>query len=735
MAVFNCSSSEIEEIIEFNVETQTGDIDTGELAVTDSLKIKGVQGVSVAVEDDTLSFGIDPETFPEELMGGDTAELEKTVKQHGTQINNIVLDQQQQSGKVAKNTQYIDTMQQTVIQHSEKITQLMADSLDNSNDIEKIELRVSEIEKSDGDPVGTVSWNNIPDKPFFDDRSMIDWDGNTEGKVNVSVFAAGFGTLVYTKISNLTPEPNELIGGAAVSSSGNTITIKESQIQDMRENGTNVVLIELGLYGTVVYEDGATLDGLTFPEKGYYLINMGGEYITHISYGSLEKLDPKYLPEGGVGYEEVESIGDTLTWDGTPTDTVVETSVGTKYYRVSDSTPTLSDLVGGYVAFPFIYEGEITAEIINEIPVGGVLVVGDYAVIVANKDEALMPIEDQIAIFPKKGVYFCYFNEDGTEVYTTQLKANGYNFTKSVTHKIDRKYIPKTEIPDTNVPTGGKYVMRDTAGDLVAIDPIDLRYPRKIFSYTHTTNKEVHVTDVDLATGVFTSPAHGISNSQTVFVSVHYPYNIGTPLAYLPTGLILGSTGNTSTSQMYYVNKIDADHFAVRTTSTGEDVTFTENPTMDLSKFHFEFLGRTDLNIEGLDLRECLLVFKGKIRNNIRWVRPTNTILFGDDGNRVGAVAYDGAFGTDMYGSCYFGRPGYNHCYATAEFRMIDQNEVYQVIESSYVMYSETGTPTLKHNRQFFHLMLEGDKIDGITMYGDLMGGFFNGSTVEVYAK
>ena len=291
------------------------------------------------------------------------------------------------------------------------------------------------------------------------------------------------------------------------------------------------------------------------------------------------------------------------------------------------------------------------------------------------------------------------------------------------------------QISDVQTPTSGKYVMRDDDGNLLAVSPTDLRYPKLVFTYTHTTNKEVHVTDVDLTTGVFTSPEHGISNSQTVFVSVHYPYNIGTPLAYLPTGLILGDTGNTSTSKMYYVNKIDADHFAVRTTSTGEDVTFTENPTMDLSKFHFEFLGRTDLNIEGLDLRECLLVFKGKIRNNIRWVRPTNTILFGDGGNRVGAIAYDGAFGTDMYGSCYFGRPGYNHCYATAEFRMIDQNEVYQVIESSYVMYSETGTPTLKHNRQFFHLMLEGDKIDGITMYGDLMGGFFNGSTVEVYAK
>lgn len=69
MAVFNCSSSEIEEIIEFNVETQTDDESTGELTVTDSLKIKGVQGVSVAVEGDTVEIGIDPETFPGDLDG------------------------------------------------------------------------------------------------------------------------------------------------------------------------------------------------------------------------------------------------------------------------------------------------------------------------------------------------------------------------------------------------------------------------------------------------------------------------------------------------------------------------------------------------------------------------------------------------------------------------------------------------------------------------------------------
>ena len=35
-----------------------------------SLKINGEQGIIVTVDGDTISIGIDPETFPEDLTGG-----------------------------------------------------------------------------------------------------------------------------------------------------------------------------------------------------------------------------------------------------------------------------------------------------------------------------------------------------------------------------------------------------------------------------------------------------------------------------------------------------------------------------------------------------------------------------------------------------------------------------------------------------------------------------------------
>lgn len=62
MAVFNCSPSELKKII---ISTQTSDLPTGEMIVTDTLKIKCVQGVSVSVDGDEILFGIDGNMLPD----------------------------------------------------------------------------------------------------------------------------------------------------------------------------------------------------------------------------------------------------------------------------------------------------------------------------------------------------------------------------------------------------------------------------------------------------------------------------------------------------------------------------------------------------------------------------------------------------------------------------------------------------------------------------------------------
>ncbi len=53
----------------FTVKTQINDSSTGEFIVTNSLKIKGAQGVGVSISDDMILLGIDETTFPEGLTG------------------------------------------------------------------------------------------------------------------------------------------------------------------------------------------------------------------------------------------------------------------------------------------------------------------------------------------------------------------------------------------------------------------------------------------------------------------------------------------------------------------------------------------------------------------------------------------------------------------------------------------------------------------------------------------
>lgn len=260
-------------------------------------------------------------------------------------------------------------------------------------------------------------------------------------------------------------------------------------------------------------------------------------------------------------------------------------------------------------------------------------------------------------------------------------------------------------------------------------------YSKLIYSYTHTGNPEVHPTDLDITTGIFTAPAHGIDGFTATYVVVHPPYYIGEPVSYLPGGMVLGEVTTTGRAQAYYFNVIDEDHFALTASvSSSEYLTFTENENMDFSKFHFEMpnLQGQELVIEGLDVQECLLVVKGRMHSNFKRVHPTNRMDFG---NCTGAVGYDAGFGSDQYGSCYFGRPGYNYFYGVVEFKMLGDRHAYQVNNVDYVMYAADGKAKFYHNRQYFHMRLTSNEIEGLYLGGDQKGALYNGSTLEVYAK
>ena len=451
---------------------------------------------------------------------------------------------------------------------------------------------------------------------------------------------------------------------------------------------------------------------------------VGGDGVS--SWNDLE--DRPFGEESVTGEIKIE-------YDGDQTGKIVIQYGETALVKVSDLTPEPSELIGGTASF-----GEDTATIsaymIDDVRAEGVplAIVADLLFIVYS------PLLDS-------GV-----TEAGMYVVDIGLAAS-LQYTGTITNitKIDPKYLPDDigngSLPEATADDDGK-VLTVKDGQAVWVEPscdadgnhVDPKYPNLIYTYQHTGNVETYVTGVDVSTGVFTSPGHGLANNATVVVTVDVPYNIGQPYNVLPTGLTLGdSSSNITSSTLYYVNVIDENSFTLSLTSGGDAVSLTANAKMDVTKFHFEQVpSGIEMEIQNVDAEACLIVVKGKVYNSFRWVRPSNTVTFDTGtglGNRTGGMGYDTNMGVDSYGSCNLGRPGYNYTYATVEIKTMGNQLAYQVNNEDYVVYSEAGAPTFKHSRKYYNLRLTSDLIENIRMYGTTQGGFFNGTTVEVYTK
>ena len=105
------------------------------------------------------------------------------------------------------------------------------------------------------------------------------------------------------------------------------------------------------------------------------------------------------------------------------------------------------------------------------------------------------------------------------------------------------------------------------------------RILKPIASYTHTTNKEVAVSAVDVDTDTFTSVAHGLANNDVIFPIINHDAGAVFPLAVYAGGMAQGT--------YYVVNKAD-DAFQISLTNGGAAVNLTTNASIDLTKWHFE---------------------------------------------------------------------------------------------------------------------------------------------------
>lgn len=164
--------------------------------------------------------------------------------------------------------------------------------------------------KQSGGGGGVSSWNDLTDKPFYDESkdygSTITWDGNTEGllevvMVNEGPAKAGF----YLVASDVAIVGDITVTEEIVSSVGNQ-TITETLSKD-----GNVIIDSSGKL-VIALEDNATVytDGdatFTFPKKGVWFVRADvpglSEYTSSVTLhngsfidSKLKKLDPKFIP-------------------------------------------------------------------------------------------------------------------------------------------------------------------------------------------------------------------------------------------------------------------------------------------------------------------------------------------------------------------------------------------------------------------------------------------------------
>lgn len=260
---------------------------------------------------------------------------------------------------------------------------------------------------------------------------------------------------------------------------------------------------------------------------------------------------------------------------------------------------------------------------------------------------------------------------------------------------------------------------------------------RLLKSYTHTTNKEVYPTAVDISTGYFTAESHGLTENQLVFVAIHEPYQLTMPYQYLPGGLLLGGV-QARQVQRYYTHVIDENTFALATAKSGEIITYTENSTMDLTKFHIEVYTTTEVVMDGLpDLTEALMVVEGRTAGACRMILPGGYI---DNVNKYGVAVFDDTVNPDTpstlsasaYGDSYIGyNGGWGGVYSEIEFKYIGYRHLLMTKTEDTLCFDTENHGKAFHNRTYMHRAMEADTFNQITL--KTFFAPFNGLTIKLY--
>lgn len=173
---------------------------------------------------------------------------------------------------------------------------LFADSVEELPDPSTVPEDTVALVPSSGSISGTYSWNDLEDRPFYDETytgtMTFQYDGDPTGKITIDL-----GDVILVKSSDWTVEPSDLIG-ATGTFGGETITITEEMITDMRGNGMPCAMVGEALL--IVYSPFSS-EGIASPESGTYVADTGvsASLVVTGTFTRVKTLDPKYLPGGG----------------------------------------------------------------------------------------------------------------------------------------------------------------------------------------------------------------------------------------------------------------------------------------------------------------------------------------------------------------------------------------------------------------------------------------------------
>lgn len=292
-------------------------------------------------------------------------------------------------------------------------------------------------------------------------QTVIEWDGNTEGREMLALTGDHEGAVCY-KVHNNTPTQDELFGGVLGVDTGNGVE-EVAITEDVFESTAGFNAVNCLFIGPlmIAYSTEISLLGETYTLQSTGIF--AATYFRKLTYGStvVHQLDEKFIPDSVARVEDMtwENLPDkpfcdnqtVIEWDGN--DEGLEVIVdfdGVKVVKVSDKAPTDEELVKAV----YTEEGDATVYPLDGdrlVDLGSVYLIGDTGCLIVNK----APMEWQGVQFATNGIYHIVGS-----VVVTKLT---YGSTKT----IEEKYIPDSIARKSDIPAAPVTSVNGMTGNVV----------------------------------------------------------------------------------------------------------------------------------------------------------------------------------------------------------------------------------------------------------------------------